>query len=225
MIKKNFSTNGFPNYLEPNVWPIFVELTNGRIYGCDLIVCAIGVVPNTEPILERNHFSVETDGGLKVNEQMLTSEPDVYAAGDVCSVGWKTSELWFQMRLWTQARQMGLYAGLCIGADINQTSAELYFNFDLFAHVTHFFGYKVVLLGLYNGQRLDQSQCQTLVRVTPQKEFVKVILRNGKMVGSILVGETELEETFENLILNGIDLSSYGEHLLDSTVDIDDYFD
>jgi len=38
---------------------------------------------------------------------MLTSHEDVYAAGDVTTVDWHTSELWFQMRLWTQARQMG----------------------------------------------------------------------------------------------------------------------
>ncbi len=28
-------------------WPVYVELTNGRVYGCDLIVSATGVVPNT----------------------------------------------------------------------------------------------------------------------------------------------------------------------------------
>ena len=34
-----------------------------------------------------------------------------------------------------------------------------------------------------------------------------------------------LQETFENLILNGMDLSTFGESLLDPNVDIEDYFD
>ena len=75
-----------------------------------------------------------------------------------------------------------------------------------------------------------------------------MILQNGRMVGAILIGETDLEvrectpppppppphththththkETFENLILNGMDLSRYGESLLDPDIDIEDYFD
>ena len=186
---------------------------------------AIGVVPNTGPVIKGNQFEIGPDGGLLINEEMLTSVTDIYAAGDVCSVGWKMSELWFQMRLWTQARQMGAYAGLCIAAHINRTSAELFFNFDLFTHMTRFFGYKVVLLGLYNAQKLSPIQYQTMVRASEHKEFVKVVMKDNRMVGAILVGETDLEETFENLILNAIDLSRFGEHLLDNTVDIDDYFD
>lgn len=48
---------------------------------------------------------------------------------------------------------------------------------------------------------------------------------DGRMHGALLIGETDLEETFENLILNQMDLSSYGEDLLDPSIDIEDYFD
>lgn len=34
-----------------------------------------------------------------------------------------------------------------------------------------------------------------------------------------------IQETFENLILNQMDLSCYGDSLLDPSVDIEDYFD
>ena len=56
-------------------------------------------------------------------------------------------------------------------------------------------------------------------------EYVKVVMKDGRMQGCILVGETDLEETFENLILNQMDLSVYGEDLLDPGIDIEDYFD
>ena len=43
---------------------------------------------------------------------------------------------------------------------------SLDFCFELFAHVTRFFGQKVVLLGLFNAQGLDTSQYEVLLRCT-----------------------------------------------------------
>ena len=81
---------------------------------------------------------------------------------------------------------------------------------------------------------------------------MKVLLQAGRMMGAILIGDTDLEvgavrshpcsqtvahklshcavcaflqETFENLILNQMDLSRFGESLLDPDIDIEDYFD
>jgi pyridine nucleotide-disulfide oxidoreductase domain-containing protein 1 len=56
-------------------------------------------------------------------------------------------------------------------------------------------------------------------------EYVKVIVVEGLVKGAMLVGDTDLEETFENLILNQLDVSRYGEALLDPDFDIEDYFD
>lgn len=53
----------------------------------------------------------------------------------------------------------------------------------------------------------------------------QVVLSGGRMVGAVLIGETDLEETFENLILNQMDLTPYGEDLLNPNIDIEDYFD
>lgn len=41
----------------------------------------------------------------------------------------------------------------------------------------------------------------------------------------MLVGETDLEEMVENLILNQIDISQVEEGLLDPEIEIADYFD
>ena len=43
--------------------------------------------------------------------------------------------------------------------------------------------------------------------------------------GAVLIGETELEETFENLILDGIDLSRYGGDFMDPEIDLQEVFD
>jgi hypothetical protein len=102
-----------------------------------------------------------------------------------------------------------------------------------FAHVTRFVGKKVVLLGLYNGQKLQDEPEQDLdmyLRVMNENSleeatFVRVLLLRGRMQGAVLIGETELEETFENLILDGLDLAGYGPGLLDPNVELDHVFD
>ncbi|XP_064617758.1 pyridine nucleotide-disulfide oxidoreductase domain-containing protein 1-like [Liolophura sinensis] len=205
-------------------WPVCVELTNGVVYGCDLVVSATGVYPNTHPFVKDNQFRLGADGGLEVNSKMQTSVQDVFAAGDVCTAGWQPSPLWQQMRLWSQARQMGAYSAKCMLADLHQEDIHMDFCFELFAHVTKFFNYKVILLGKYNAHGLGKDY-HVLLRMTEGKEYVKTVMHDGKMVGATLIGETDLEETFENLILNQMDLSSFGEDLLYPGVDIQDFFD
>ncbi|KAM9169780.1 pyridine nucleotide-disulfide oxidoreductase domain-containing protein 1 [Pangshura tecta] len=218
---KSDNQNAHP---DEELWPVYMELTNGKIYGCDFIVSATGVVPNVKPFLDGNNFSLGEDGGLKVDKHMHSSVADIYAAGDICTASWEPSPVWQQMRLWTQARQMGWYAAKCMVADFLGESIDMDFSFELFAHVTKFFNYKVVLLGKYNAQGLDLDH-ELMLRCTKGQEYVKVVMQNGRMMGAVLIGETDLEETFENLILNQMDLSAYGEDLLNPNVDIEDYFD
>lgn len=202
-----------------------VELTNGKVYECDFVVSATGVVPNSNlKIRDDKHFKIANDGGIKVDWKMETNLPDIFAAGDVCTVDW-TSDHWFQMRLWSQARQMGMYAAKCM--HFTQTNEPLLqdFCFELFTHVTSFFGFKVILLGLYNAQGLDKKDYELLVRVTDGQEYVKLVLKNGKVVGAMLIGDTDLEEMCENLILNQIDITNLKDDLLDPNIDIEDYFD
>ena len=42
-----------------NDWPVYVKLSNGHLYGCDFIVSATGVIPNTD-IIENNKQVIMT---------------------------------------------------------------------------------------------------------------------------------------------------------------------
>ena len=58
-----------------------------------------------------------------------------------------------------------------------------------------------------------------------QPTFVRVLLLRNKLMGAVLIGQTGLEEAFENLILDGLDLSGIGPELLDPDIDVDAIFD
>lgn len=208
--------------------PLLLTLTSGKKVEADLVLLAIGVTPALDwvpPCVER-----APDGGLKLNRHMQSSDPAIYAAGDSASCSWAAGESshWFQMRLWSQARSMGIYAAHCMAGVQEQMGADM--AFELFTHVTRFLGRKVVLLGLYNGQRLQHepaSDMATYSRVTegPERTFVRVLLLRGRVQGVVLIGDTELEETFENLILDQLDVSQYGPALLDPDFELDHVFD
>ncbi|KAF7491494.1 Pyridine nucleotide-disulfide oxidoreductase domain-containing protein 1 [Sarcoptes scabiei] len=212
---------------EKDPWNVYIELNNGKIIGCDMILVGYGVVPNNQVFLPGNDFKLASDQGIIVDHEMRTSLVDVYAAGDVCSAVWDPNKTpyWFQMRTWTQARQMGYYAAKCIQSHLQSTDPEIYFNFEVFTHVTNFFGFRSTFLGLFNGQKLLDDQYKILCSVTPGKEYRKVILKDDRMKGAILIGNENLEETFEFLIYNQTDLSRFGDLLLEDIVDIEDFFD
>ncbi|NIO17182.1 MAG: FAD-dependent oxidoreductase, partial [Deltaproteobacteria bacterium] len=57
-----------------------VRLRSGREVECDILILAIGVVPNVSIAKEAG---LDTNRGVLVNERMRTSDPDVFAAGDI----------------------------------------------------------------------------------------------------------------------------------------------
>lgn len=206
-----------------NDYPLEVELSNGRVLTCDFLISATGVEPAVNYSFDAKP-EIGPDGGINVNEMQESSIPDVFAAGDVAHAGWQPAAHWFQLRLWTQAMQMAAMAAKAMHAKINNQEIYQDFSFELFTHCTTLFGYRVVLLGKYNGQGLG-SDYEILLRTSPGLEYIKFVIQNGRLQGAILIGETDLEEMCENLILDQIDLTPFGDDILNPDIDIDDYFD
>jgi len=62
-----------------------VKLKNGTELPCELAVVAAGVRPNSTLARDAG-LDVGDTGGIAVNEQMQTSDPDIYAAGDCIEI-------------------------------------------------------------------------------------------------------------------------------------------
>ncbi len=260
--------------LDPLVYTaeIYVLTNTGDVIGGDFVISATGVTPNVSLYNgdgQDKRILVDHEGAIVVDDYMRSNIPNIYAAGDCCSCRRSDTSVtnWYQMRLWTQARSMGIYSAHCMLGIADSMASD--FFFELFAHVTRFFGYKVVLLGRYNAQGLGNvvenaikemvvapdglvkrehgavaaqggaitsanydvecdscsSSTEIWTRISPGMEYIKLVVSHGKIVGALLIGNTDLEETFENLILNCLDVSAIGIELLNPDVDIEDYFD
>lgn len=86
-----------------------------------------------------------------------------------------------QMRLWTQARQMGWYAGRCMAAHVLSEPIELDFCFELFSHITKFFNYKVRGI-LLQGSEVIQITNRMLIIYYANYNCFPFLLRAFKVI-------------------------------------------
>ena len=62
-----------------------VTLVSGDVLTADLVILSIGVRPNSQ-LAKDCGLTLNSRGGIVVDEQLRTSDPDIYAAGDVIEV-------------------------------------------------------------------------------------------------------------------------------------------
>lgn len=77
--------NGVAEFIGENGKLTAVKLQNGTEIPCELAVVAIGVRPNVK-LAQEAGLEIGALGGVKVDEFMQTSDPDIYAAGDCCEI-------------------------------------------------------------------------------------------------------------------------------------------
>lgn len=62
-----------------------VKLASGDTIPCDFVLSAMGVVPRLD-LVRQAGLAIGQAGGVVVNDRMETSDPDIYAAGDICEI-------------------------------------------------------------------------------------------------------------------------------------------
>lgn len=81
-----------------------VELRDGRVVACQLLIFGIGVRPNSD--LARA-AGITVNRGVVVDEHMCTSAPDVYAAGDVAEAYDLVVDMNRTVAIWPNAYRQG----------------------------------------------------------------------------------------------------------------------
>lgn len=97
--------------------PLEVMLGDGKTIACDTAVVGIGLVPNDE--LARA-AGLDCEGGVLVDAQCRTSDPDILAAGDVAVArnSWAGRRL--RLESWQNAQDQGIAAARsALGRDVD----------------------------------------------------------------------------------------------------------
>ena len=92
LVERELKENGIDLFLSDGVASfqeqpdtITVTLQSGKILATDIVILAIGVAPETA-FLAGSGITLGRRGHIIVNDQMKTSQPDIYAVGDAIEV-------------------------------------------------------------------------------------------------------------------------------------------
>jgi NADPH-dependent 2,4-dienoyl-CoA reductase/sulfur reductase-like enzyme/rhodanese-related sulfurtransferase len=79
------ANDGVVGFKELDGGAIEVQTSSGATYPADIVILAIGVRPDTT-LAKTADLTIGERGGIRVDEHMLTSDPDIFAVGDAVEV-------------------------------------------------------------------------------------------------------------------------------------------
>jgi 3-phenylpropionate/trans-cinnamate dioxygenase ferredoxin reductase subunit len=148
-----------------------VRTSSGRSFEADGVVAGIGIEPNTE-LARSARLAVEN--GIRVDEYLRTSSPDLYAAGDVACFSSTPLGRFVRVEHEDNARMMGVTAGRNMAGESVPYRHLPFFYSDLFD-----LGYEAV--GDIDA-RLDTVEDWK----EQYREGVVYYLRDGRVMGVLL---------------------------------------
>ncbi len=179
-----------------------VKLKSGVQIGCQAIVIAIGTVPNIE--LARD-CGLDHKRGAVVNEYLLTSDPNIYAVGEIAEFRG------FLYGITAAAEQQAEIVARHLSGDIAH-----YYDGSLLMNILKMHGTDLCSLGLAEMPPDDPAYEEVVFIDKAKRYYKKCIIHNDRLVGAILIGDkTEFLE-FRDLIQNKIELSEKRLELLRS---------
>lgn len=93
------------------------SFTDGRALECDAVLVGVGLVPNDELAREAG---LACDGGILVDSQCRSSDPDILAAGDVAAWHCEWAGRRTRLESWQNAQEQGIAAArAALGIAVN----------------------------------------------------------------------------------------------------------
>ena len=182
---------------------------------CQLVGAAIGVRPN---VAFMRDSGVEIDRGVLVDAELRTNLPNVYAAGDVAQVraprGHRPAP---PSGLWQPARTQGRLAGWNMAVAVTGQGALRQYEPGAPYVATHLYDLDFAAIG--ETRPTDTARLDTPI-VRTERIYRKLLLRDGRLIGVLLIGDRRGARTFKRLIDLQIDLSPVRARLLDEHFDL-----
>ena len=173
-----------------------VALEDGTVLEADLVIVAAGIRPNVELAYKAG---VRVNRGIVVNDFMETSDPDIFAVGECVE---------------HRGICYGLVAplleqGKVLAATITGNKGPEYTG-TLLATKLKIMGVDVFSAGDWSEQHADPVRFEDRALGV----YKKLTIRDNKLVGAILVGDTSDSHRYMDWLRSGVDLSEKRSHLL-----------
>lgn len=204
-----------------------IEFTgNGRVQSvvtstgeieCDNVILSVGVRPAVE-LAESAGIEIGMMGGITTDSRMLTSCPDIYAAGDVCETFDIARNQSFINAIWPMAVEQGRIAGLNMAGQDRQYAGSVRMN-----SIGNFIGIPAMSMGVTRSDEcsyVDEECHFQEVKKRTKNTYKKIILKNGCIVGAIFigVGQTQRCGIISILLRRQIVVSDYIQTLISNNL-------
>ncbi|TLY39480.1 MAG: hypothetical protein E6K58_13405, partial [Nitrospirae bacterium] len=157
-----------------------------------LVVVAIGVRPDIGFL---NGSGVRTDRGILIDHEFRTNVPDVFAAGDAAQTYDPISGQFRVVTNWNNAVEQGKLAGGIMAGSSDVYRGVIVSNSETFS------GVRVTVLGV----TLPTADGTIVMTGRDQAKGIyrKLVLRQDKLIGALLVGNTSGEGMMRKQIVEG----------------------
>lgn len=178
-----------------------IRLKSGRYIACQAVVISIGTVPNIELA---QACQLACNRGVIVNEYLMTSDPSVYAIGEIAA---------YEGTLYgitAAAEEQAAIVARHMNGDITG-----YYEGSLFMNILKMHGMELCSLGMV--ETPSDPAYEEVVFIDKSRRFYKkCIIHNDRLVGAILIGDKSEFQEFRELIQQKIELSDKRLELLRS---------
>ena len=207
-----------------------VRLKSGRTIKCQAVGIAIGVRPNLDLVRD---LPISLDKGILVDQFMQSSQPALFAAGDVAQVydRW-TNESNLDI-LWPSAINEGRAAGNSMVDVVRGRQPTYRYQKESPFNCALLFGLHLTVIGRVGDSSADEveqlaylSRGSSQVWTSPFTSNVRsawdkngfnslrIVMAGGRLVGAVLMGNQELADPLRRLIEGEVDLTGYEPSLL-----------
>jgi len=181
-----------------------IRLADGKRLDVQLVIVAIGVVPNIEPFRES---SLHIEKGIVVNERMETNINDVYAAGDVTEAYDKILKNYRTIPIWPNAYYQGKVAGnQMVGNDNYRYEGGFMMNSVEVANIP------TISIGMIKPP--TQDAYEVIKRYDRGSNiYRKIILKDNLIVGALFVGNIDRAGIITGLLKDAIKVKGFKKEL------------
>jgi NAD(P)H-nitrite reductase large subunit len=191
---------------------LLVKLSNDQTIEVDLVISATGVKPNIE-FLKNSGLQIQT--GILVNEQMQTSHPDIYAAGDVTeSIDFCTGERIINAIQPNAADQASIAACNMAGGHATAVGSLQVNVLDTLGLISSSFGQ---WSGIQGGQHVERCN-------PDQYQYIRLEFDQDRLIGATSLGMTDHVGAIRGLIQTRVALGDWKEKLLHDPLRIMDAY-
>jgi nitrite reductase (NADH) large subunit len=167
-----------------------VVLSDGRKLGVDLCLVSTGIRPNVE-LARAAGLAVQR--GVVVDDRMMTSDPYIFAAGDVTEHKGRVQGLWP-----ASMEQAHVAATNILGGDLRYAGGVPPVKLKV---------PEIDLLSVGETEAWSESARELRFEDRNPRRYRKLVLRDGKVCGAILIGHAELTEPVTRAVEANMDVS------------------